>query len=769
MASDPAAPAPRLFEAASRRLLVWLDRVDANPNRRVAALGLALSVGAIWLALPPDAGRAPTAISSYLVGRFFWALVGAAAVIAVAPASWLSSLQGAALLLVTCAYEFDLHRPLAENCTTAAILISSGVLAWKLPLRSVALRRTLIVGATVGMTLSARRLTYPQGILVLQFLFACEIMARRPLRTWLECQRACSVTFMNVPPKDLIASTRAPSSVWLGAALVAAALLAERAFVELAPCNGTPLYICEQSMGLSLSDAIWNRWTPLSAMLAMPRLGLWLGHLAVNYFAFAGVLRFLGVPVSMPMSNLLQVRNLFDYWKAVNTWRYALLKAVYIDHFFPLESGFVGSLSIVALFLVSGLHHAIGGLARTGTLAHALLWQSLPWLVGGLLCSVTFQWLLYRMRRRVRAAVAGVPKRSRGPVLGLALHGASLLAVLLVMGLLLSAEEVFGQTSPFSVVAGAAPDSHRFRVGQASMRIAGAKTTARPSIETYEQTTFVTWSGPDGDSSVWWSRHDGLGWTPAHVLESARSRSPPTLAATSRGLVAAWTGLDEQVTWAMLHGDAWGPPVVLSDARANGEPSLAVSGDTLYAAWRKSEGGMGWTEVDPASESPSAVPLAIGNWETSSTPAIGVVDDVLYAVWKGTGADPTALWSSTYNGRDWGPRRRLATFATTSAPTLALVHDQLVLAWLGADWDPDIHLAFLVDGVWSREARTTINSCSGAGVAAYGRGVVLATRGVESTRCDDSDFGGEWDVSSLWVTGIDLSMGISIPIAQMGL
>jgi hypothetical protein len=418
-----------------RRLMQWADRVDANPTRRVALLSVALGAGAVWLALPPDAGRAPTAISSFLVGRFFWVMIAAAAAIAVAPARWLPVLQGAAIFLVTYAYEIDLHRPLAENLTSAAIWSLSGVLAWKLPLERAALRRGLIVAVTVGMVLGARRLTYPQGVLLLQFLFVSAVMARRPLRTWLECQRASSVTFMNVPPQDLIASTRAPSSVLLGAALLAGAMLAERAFVRLAPCDGTPLYLCEQSMGLSLSDEVWNSLTPLSALIAVPRLGLWLWHLAVNYFAFVGVMRLLGVPVSMPMSNLLRVRNLFDYWKAVNTWRYALLKAVYIDHFFPLESGWLGTSSIVAVFLVSGLHHTVGGVARTGSLARSILWQCVPWLISGLLCSLTFQWVLYRMRGRVRAAVLGLPKVSPRPLSRFLGGAVSLFAVLLVMGL----------------------------------------------------------------------------------------------------------------------------------------------------------------------------------------------------------------------------------------------------------------------------------------------------------------------------------------------
>jgi hypothetical protein len=473
----------------------------------------------------------------------------------------------------------------------------------------------------------------------------------------------------------------------------------------------------------------------------------------------------------MPMSNLLRVRNLFDYWKAVNTWRYALLKAVYVDHFFPLESGIVGTLSVVAVFLVSGMHHAVGGLARTGSLARALLWQCVPWLISGLLCSATFQWLLYRMRRRVRAAVLGLPPASPGPVARLLIGGANLLAVLLVMGLLLSGEEVFGKTSPFSVVAGTAPDTHRFLVGGAAERISGARTDARPSIATNDRGIYVAFCGSAGDSSLWWSRRDGVGWTPPRTLGAARSSSPPALAATQGGLAAAWNDANApaSVSWARLNDDdTWDRPVSLHGARASGEPALASAGDTLYAAWRDVEGRMAWTRFNPADASPTPAPRPIGDWETSASPSIEVVDGVLYAVWKGIGVEATALFSSTYNGRQWGPRRRMEGIAARSAPSLAVVEHRMVLAWLGADWDPDVHFTDLVDGVWAAQARTAINSCSGPGVAALGSGVVVATRGVESTRCRDSDFGGEWDVSSAWVTGIDLTFRAPVPSVALG-
>jgi hypothetical protein len=744
-----------------------VERLDASPSRPVALLTVAACAGAIWLALPPDAGRAPTAISSFLVGRFFWILFGAAAAIALAPVRWLAVLQGVTVLLVTCAYAFDLHGPAVENLVTGAIWALSGVLAWRLPLERVALRRLLIVAVTAGMALGARRLTYPQGILLLQFLFVCEIMARRPRRSWLECQRASSVAFMNVPPGELIASTRAISSMCLGAALLTGVLLAERAFVRLAPCDTTPLYICEQSMGLTLSDDVWSPLTLSSAPVAVLRLALWLWHLAVNYFAFAGVLRLVGVPVSMPMGNLLRVRNLFDYWKAVNRWRYALLKCVYIDHFFPLESGLLGTLDLVAVFLVSGLHHAVGGLGRTGSEARSILWQSVPWFISGLLCSISLQWVLHRMRRRVRAAVLGLEPSAPGPVVQIVGGGTSLFAVLLVMGLLLSGEEVFGRTAPFSVVAGTAPDAHRFMPGGAAERVSGATTFARPAIASNDRAIYVAFSRSADDSSLWWSTRDGATWTPARPLGVARSPWPPALTPTRRRLAAAWTGADERagVSWALLHEDGtWGPPTPLPGARAYGEPALAADGDTLYAAWRDAEGGMWWTRFDLADESPAPAPRRIGDSHTGTSPAVGVVDGVLYAVWKGTDAEPTALWTSTYNGRTWGPRRRIEGIATTSAPAIAVIDHRMVLAWRGADWDPDVHLTDLVDGVWSVEARTAINSCSGPAVAAYRSFVVVATRGVESTRCRDSDFGGEWDVSSLWVTGINLDMRVPFPI-----
>jgi hypothetical protein len=765
MVSDLDHLAARADEPAWRRVVAWTDRVDASPGMAVTWLGLGASFGVVWLALPPDAGHAPTAISSFLVGRYFWILVALASVVAASPARWLFVVQSLAIFVVTYAYEIDPHHSVVENVITAAVWLSSGFLAWTLPLSSNALRRTVVVGVTAGLALGARHLTYAQGVLILQFLFVCAAMARRPRRSWLECQRASSVTFMNVPPRDLLSSTRAPSSTWLGASLLAAALLAERAFVELAPCDGTPLYLCEQSMGLSLSDAIWSHSTPWTLLLALPRLALWLGHLATNYFAFAGVLRLLGVPVSMPMGNLLEVRNLFDYWKAVNTWRYALLKAVYIDEFFPLEAGWFGTLSIVAVFLISGLHHSVGTIARSGTLIHAILCQLVPWLIGGILCSVTFQWLLFRMRTRVRAAVLGLSSNPPSPIARSASGASCLIAVLLLMGLLLSAEEVYGGTTPFSIVAGTAPDAHRFMTGGWATRVTGARTAARPSIAANDRALYVAWSSLDDEGTLSWSKHDDAGWTLAGPLGAAHSKMPPALVATPAGIVAAWTESDEALAWASLHdGDRWGPAFTLPGTHARDEPSIAAGGNVVYIAWRGADEGMLWERFDPTVPDSASPPRPIGDWMTRATPAIAVVDGVLYAAWGGQGAQATDLWTATYNGRDWGPRRLIEGAAATSAPALAAIGHGLVLTWRGADWDPDIHFTQLVDGVWAPPARTAINSCGGAAVAGYGPGFVLASRGVESTRCRDSDYGGEWDVTSLWVTGIDLNRRMAFAI-----
>jgi len=424
-------------------------------------------------------------------------------------------------------------------------------------------------------------------------------------------------------------------------------------------------------------------------------------------------------------------------------------------------------LGIVAVFLVSGMHHAVGGIARTGSLLRSILWQAVPWLISGVLCSITFQWVLYRMRGRVRAAVLGLPVPREKPVSSTVGGAASLFSVLLVMGLLLSAEEVFGRTSPFSVVAGTAPDAHRFMLGGAAEAIPGATTDTRPSIATDDGKVYVAWRGRAGDSGLFWSTRDRAGWTSPRALGSARSPAPPVLATTSAGLAAAWTDADEEgaLRWAMLAGESWGAPVSLAGAHAAGEPALAADGDALYAAWRGADDGIWWTRFEPADPSSAPAGRPIGSWKTSAPPAIGLVDGVLYAIWSGVDIESTALFSSTFNGRDWGPRRRIAEIAATSAPAVAGVSHRLVLAWRGADWDPDVHFTDLVDGVWALGARTALESCSGPAIAAYGSRVFLATRGVESTRCHDSDFGGEWDVISVWVTGIDLGARGPFPIS----
>jgi hypothetical protein len=756
---------------ARRRTRLWLERVGASADCRVALASVGVAAVLVWLALPAGGERDLTRIPGNLLRRYLWELVAAAAIVAVAPSRWRGRLQSIAVLLVFLAYAIDPRRPLSENVTTAILWGLSGVLAWRLPLHRVSLRRSLIVVVTLGMVALARRLDYSQGILLLQFLFVCEVMATRPDRSWLDCQRATSVTLMNVPPEELVSSTRAPSSIWLGAILIVGGLAAERLLDRVLACGDTLYFYCTESAGLSISDAVWSDFSAISLLLAALRQVLWLAYLAPHLFIAAGVLRFLGVPVSMPMGNLLGAGNLFEYWKRANTWRYRLLRTVYIDNFLVPDGGLVGTLALVVVFLLSGLHHAVGAVGTSGALVNVLLGQELPWLFEGILVSVTFQWLLYRMRRRVREAVLGRPRSSRRPLTSALVAVACLLAVLSVEGLLTSGVEVFASTKPYWVWGADAPDGHTVETARRATEVRGASTIASPAIAADEGATYAAWRGSRGDPRVFSSTRYGTSWTRVVPIPTARSDFAPALTVVGPRVVLAWTEDDggSGIHWTTLERGGWREPANVVGARSGDAPALASFGDTVCVAWRgvSPDRTMAWTRFTLA-EGSLDEPRSLGSWETSAAPALAGLDGSVYVVWRGVGAEEETFWWSRLDGTEWAPRRRIEGTRASSGPSLVEGPRELYLAWRGREWDARVHWMSFTHGTWGAENRTELSTCDRPGIAAYGRGLAVATRGRDSVRCGDSSgYGGDWDVTRVWATGVDVSSRGLIPLSAL--
>ncbi len=124
-------------------------------------------------------------------------------------------------------------------------------------------------------------------------------------------------------------------------------------------------------------------------------------------FMDAGTLRLLGVPVAAPVLEPWKSRDMLDYWRRANVWRYRMLVEGYQRLFLPLAGPWM-PLGVFVVFLVSGLHHASAVVLD--------FFPGLRWTLEGVLCSANAWWNQWKQRRDVRRYVATGRRPWRGPV-----------------------------------------------------------------------------------------------------------------------------------------------------------------------------------------------------------------------------------------------------------------------------------------------------------------------------------------------------------------
>jgi hypothetical protein len=151
---------------------------------------------------------------------------------------------------------------------------------------------------------------------------------------------------------------------------------------------------------------------------------LWVGvmcDVAGIIFLDAAALRLLGVPVASPVVEPWKSRDMLDYWRRANHWRYRMMVEGYQRLFMPVSGPWM-PVGVFVVFLVSGLHHA-----STVVLD---FFPFLRWTLEGLLCAANAAWNQWKQRRQVRNFLAsGVRPVRRASALAAA-------AVILVHGFL---------------------------------------------------------------------------------------------------------------------------------------------------------------------------------------------------------------------------------------------------------------------------------------------------------------------------------------------
>jgi predicted enzyme related to lactoylglutathione lyase len=753
-----------LVEGLRRGWARGAERLGNKDSRPAAIVCVVVGAAIIWGALPRTSSLDVTAMGASIILRHFWPIVGTALILAVAPTRWHYPLQSAALGALLVTYELEEEGPIAPKIVTLAMWATSTLLVWRLPLKNGFLRKSLIVLVTASLPLLARRLNFEQGVVIIQFLFACEVMARQECRSWLRCQRAVSSPLTMMPPTDLIATDRSGGSILLGAVFVAGGLLGLRALDRAGPCGSFPFFFCAQSLALRVADEVWVHPRPASLAWAAVRDVAWIASFALQYSVFVGILNFLGVPMRFITGNMLRVRNLFDYWKTANRWQYELLRTVYLDNFFSIGRGWTAASGIVLVFVVSGLLHLPGRLPSTGSLASIVVASEIRWVIFGVLCAASYQIRAYSVRRRLRASLGGARGVDSSTAFAKLVAASSLFAVLAVSGLLITWDEVFGTSRPYWVVSCEGPEGVRKRQFYESLdyggptrpaeKIAGATTAASPAIASLDDALYAAWRD-EGSPSLQWAKLAGAAWTRSRPIAGAASDASPALASLGPRVFAAWKGVgpEASIHWRSLDDGPASRSGQIEGTRASGAPALASWGGRLYATWTGAnpDDPLLWASFDGGLWT---YPARVAADARGTAPALTTVDDRLYAVWRGSGKLDRTLWWTRFDGSEWAPLRQVPGVETSSGPAVASLDHRLEVGWRGVGLDPDIQwISF--DGAWARPARTGLSTCDRPSMASHDGYLVFAWRGKEATRCDaPSDYGGAWDLTSVYFVDV---------------
>ncbi len=265
---------------------------------------------------------------------------------------------------------------LATGAIGALFLVKSD---WERPLVGAALQLVAVAGSRARPTGLADRA---------RCFFATNVTQSTPI-PYDEAQKS-----------DRSLDTLYRGALWL--ALAAPAHVLGRAIVD-SPWSEPILSLDRGQYLLATGEALW----------------LWLGvmlDVAGIIFLDAGALRLLGVKVEAPVLEPWKSRDMLDYWRRANTWRYRMMVEGYQRLFMPV-SGPLMPVGVFVVFLVSGVHHA-----STVVLD---FFPFLRWTIEGLLCALNAAWNQWKQGRDVRGYLAtGARPLRRG------LAGAAVLVIL---------------------------------------------------------------------------------------------------------------------------------------------------------------------------------------------------------------------------------------------------------------------------------------------------------------------------------------------------
>lgn len=341
----------------------WWQKLESSPSR-VVPIVFALAVAALLTLSSELLARHLALFPLVRTVRFWRALAVGSVVLTLVPERW-SRYAQSLVLLGLCLVSDALVQP-----ATAVIVALGVVLILTLPLESARFRKWLVAVVCVLALAIHRYLGPMQMITLFQFVFAAEVMGATGNRSWHDRCRVMLPLGFNVPPSDLLLSSRSLLPRVEGVAFIAGGVLLSMLGVEL------PARL------LHLTPDWWF------LDLVIRKLGL-IGRLLGGFLAFSGALRVAGVPVRSAVGDLLAARNILEFWATANTWRYEMFRSVFVKHFFRISPDFRGALAIVGVFGVSAILHLAD---------NVVAWRmAAAWLAIGVVAALTYAWKVHRL------------------------------------------------------------------------------------------------------------------------------------------------------------------------------------------------------------------------------------------------------------------------------------------------------------------------------------------------------------------------------------
>ena len=173
----------------------------------------------------------------------------------------------------------------------------------------------------------------------------------------------------------------------------------------------------------------------------------------------------------------------------------------------------------------------------------------------------------------------------------------------------------------------------------------------------------VVWDDTRGNYDIWWSYHDGEGWSPpVNISNDPRcSFAPKIVMDPSNRLFVFWHDYSGHVWYTCRDGDTWSTPDSVPVNRDIAWPDVAVDSENRpYVVWEQRSNGY-WAYYSHCDESGWHMPYCLG-YGFRPNIAVDLYNNV-HIVWTGEGPE---LWYTQWDGEAWDSAMDISGTASSS-------------------------------------------------------------------------------------------------------